>query len=541
MKAISNFTLLILLVVKFGYSQQKLEWSYSVLSNLDYLDNSPKIKMSNDENLIVVSNFDSSANNKDILIVKCDLEGNLIWQKIYSAINGYNDLISDYIIDSDNFIYIVGETYIDPLNSELLLLKYNSNGDLIWRYSYAGSVQRKNAGTAIALDQIGNLFITGQSTIDTFNNRKCITLKIDTGGNLIWKDLQGDSPGQSVGHKIKILNDTIKVFGYYGHQSLSTNKYIVIDYDGNGNVRSYKEQSIDRPPYVFYIDDFGSMYLGYGAQEKFKISKIHPNGNLAWSDVIPTNLTLGSTGDAVKSILVDSLGNVYATGMHFGNLTNSEFLTVKYSSSGVRLWNKRFTNNREYSADIPRNMVLDKNLNVYVFGQSIITVNQDSTVNFIMVKYDSNGNEDGNIFFDRTISDNFNALSALLDDNYNIYIAGVAYNLVSISGNNSSYTTTLKYSDINYYLSMQKNKEECEEIIIYPNPFINNINVKLNNWSNTYSLKIFDNVGKQIYSVSQPFFENINVIFPFDIECGQYIVVLHNNDVIIKKKILKIN
>jgi hypothetical protein len=298
----------------------------------------------------------------------------------------------------------------------------------------------------------------------------------------------------------------------------------VIDYDGIGNVRNYKEQLINRPPSVFYIDDLGNMYLGYGAQEKFKVSKIYPNGNHAWSDMIPTNLTFGSTGDAVKSVLADSLGNVYVTGMHFGNLTNSEFLTVKYSSSGVKLWSKRFTNNRQYSADIPRTIVLDKFLNVYVFGQSIITVNQDSTVNFIMVKYDYNGNEEGNIYFDRTINDNFNALSALLDNSHNIYISGIAYNITSISGNNNSFTTTMKFSDINYLLSTH-NFVEHEKIVVFPNPSnsLLHIKSKTDDW-NRY--KIFSLSGNVI-SEGWIYDKTIHIA---ELSTGEFLIELSNTE-----------
>lgn len=78
----------------------------------------------------------------DVLITKYDRGGNEIWSETYDA-NGYNDAAIDVYIDQSSNVYIAGKTY-NPNTSgySLLILKYNSNGILIWDevYNYSSSL-----------------------------------------------------------------------------------------------------------------------------------------------------------------------------------------------------------------------------------------------------------------------------------------------------------------------------------------------------------------------------------------------------------------
>src|SRR5438046_1877286 len=50
----------------------------------------------------------------------------------------------------------------------------------------------------------------------------------------------------------------------------------------------------------------------------------------------------GPHADVAQAVTVDSHGNVCVTGASFGNSSNQDIATVKYSSLGAKLWVKRY-------------------------------------------------------------------------------------------------------------------------------------------------------------------------------------------------------
>ena len=89
----------------------------------DYNDEISTVKSTSDGNIIVVSGYG--------LLLKYDGNGNLIWKKGATRVAGgtdiydYNDGISIVVPTSDGNIVVV--------SGYGLLLKYNSSGDLVWK------------------------------------------------------------------------------------------------------------------------------------------------------------------------------------------------------------------------------------------------------------------------------------------------------------------------------------------------------------------------------------------------------------------------
>ncbi|HAY34502.1 MAG TPA: SBBP repeat-containing protein, partial [Ignavibacteria bacterium] len=161
---------------------------------------------------------------------------------------------------------------------------------------------------------------------------------------------------------------------------------------GNGNDEAYKTA----------IDNNGNVYVtgrSFLSASNFDYAtiKYSANGDELW--VSRYNGTGGI--DEANAIAVDNAGNVYVTGKSQGGASNSDFVTIKYNSSGDQLWLRSY-NGPGNGIDNAVAIAVDVNENVYVTGTSWSGVNYDiasikynalGVVQFV-IRYNGPGNGD---------------------------------------------------------------------------------------------------------------------------------------------------
>ena len=469
------------------------QWSSSINTNFNlYIYGNPKIKFDNAGDLIVVGNIDNGANGKDILLLKFSPSGSILWQQIFNSVYNKDDEAIDFEVDVQNNILVTGRSNIDSVNGDMITIKYNSNGDYKWMNSFNGIANRVDAGLSITIDPSGTSYVTGFTSIDTLDHRKMVTTKIDSGGNTIWTRYHGtDTLASYVGEKIKIVNNEIVILGWYVANAIS--RYVAVKLDTSGAVLLSNEGEITKGMSSFFIDNLGNFY--FGAVVAFKITKINSDGTFAWSDTAPTNLPSNTSGDEVRAIIVDSLQNVYITGRHYGDdyggpaYSNADILTIKYSASGNKIWSKRYEYLSNNAADIGNDITLDPDLNVYVAGQSERNL---TDYDYVVVKYDVNGNEKGTIRYNDSGSGDDVITSIVVADSSNIFVTGVTFD------NLLSSTTTQKYGSVSGVGIFEINLVPIS-LSAFPNPFSNTTFIHFPNTDNdVFNFQLFDNSGKII-------------------------------------------
>jgi len=484
-----TFTLLISGLL---FSQPVPIWSSSISSNFSwYIYDKPILKFDNLGDIILVGNI-SGTSNKDMLVVKYSPSGNILWQRTYNNVYDNDDIAIDFDIDKMNNILIIGKTVTDSSKSDGILVKYNTSGDLMWQNTYNGVARKDDAFNAISLTSEGTSLITGFSSTDTLNHQKLLITKIDSSGNTIWTTTYStDSLASFNGEKIKVSNNSIKVLGSMYRNGPSQVKFLLLRLDTNGTITFSNETITDRPGSCFYQDNIGNAYIGYGVWERFKISKIDSSGNLLWSDTYVSELPLSVSGDEVRAIVVDSIQNIYVTGRHYGEVaqTNADILTLKYTPTGTRIWTKRYTYLSNNAADIPNDIILDKNLNVYVAGQSERTI-AGADYDYIVVKYDNTGSEIGTIRFNNASNGDDAITSLIVSDDSSIYVTGLSF------PNTLSSTTTQKYNSF-VAVGIQDLNANNKNIRTFPNPFSSTTEISFENIEKSvYSFELFDISGR---------------------------------------------
>lgn len=485
-------TTLMILTAGLLFAQPTPRWSSSISTNFSsYLKDTPRIKFDNSGDLVVVGGTNSASGGRDIILIKYSPAGGIIWQQTYNGAHNYDDVVSDFAIDAQNNILITGSSVVNSIDKDLIALKYDAQGNLKWVNNFDGSVSREDVGGAIVIDSTGASYIAGYTTANTSDHHKLLVSKVDSSGSTIWSYLYGvDTTADYHGEKIKIINNQIQVLGSFSEHSNLAIKFIVLKLDTNGVANYSNETWVNRPGSCFYQDDFGSSYIGYGIWEFFKIIKIDSLGNIAWSDVIETNLPSGNAGDEVYAIVVDSLQSVYITGRHYG--AGYDILTVKYSPSGNRQWVKRYAYLGNNAVDMANDIVVDKNLTVYVAGHSQRTA-PETDYDYVIIKYDHNGNEIKSIRYNDSSNGNDKITSIAVDSDSAIYVTGLTFE------NLTSNTTTQKYSSLDV-VGVSELSQTVTLLNSFPNPFTSATTILFTNSNNElHYFQLCDLTGKVVF------------------------------------------
>ncbi len=119
----------------------------------------------------------------DFATLKYDPSGNLKWVATYNGPASYFDQVTDMCIDDSANVYVTG--IISTTTYELAVVKYDSSGNQKWVGRYAGSGQSGIVSTGqICADESGNVYATGSVSYNLDEN--IMTLKFDSNGQLIW-------------------------------------------------------------------------------------------------------------------------------------------------------------------------------------------------------------------------------------------------------------------------------------------------------------------------------------------------------------------
>ncbi len=203
------------------------------------------------------------AGGNDVLLLKFDPSGNLIWQRTWGGAS--EDLGQGIAIDSSGNIYLTGFTYSTPsAQPNAILLRFNSTGNLVWQRTWGRS--SGNLGQGVAVDSGGNVYVTGSTLTSKTGNMDAFILKFTAGGALSWQETWNGTGSDSAG---------------YG---------VAVDPYNNSYVTGYTQS------------------FGAGGDDAF-IIKLGPAGNLIWQKTWG-----GSETDIGQAISIDILGYIYVAG-----------------------------------------------------------------------------------------------------------------------------------------------------------------------------------------------------------------------------------
>lgn len=232
-----------LAVVKYNPSGE-LIWSRSRNLNAEWTDVTPAyLEIDRAGDIIVCGNTFSQATNGDILIDKYDSSGAEIWSRTFNTQANDSEYISwmytdrALTIDAADNIYIICASK-DPdiaFSENIHVAKYNPQGDIMWTESYMGAAGDEDIPFGIAVDDMQNVYVCGYTNVNgQLGGEDYITIKYNAAGTREWvQTFNGNGDFGDQAHAIAVDN-----FGNVYVTGISAEDQGILD--GNSNIVTIK-------------------------------------------------------------------------------------------------------------------------------------------------------------------------------------------------------------------------------------------------------------------------------------------------------------
>jgi uncharacterized delta-60 repeat protein len=343
-----------------------------------------------------------------------------------------------------------------------------AGGDVIWEYGDTPQTGKQEA-TAMAVDSAGNTVIIGYS--DQSGTGEYYTVKVKSDGSgVLWSAIYnvptGDDPATDV---VIDSDDNVIVTGYILNGI--NYDYHTIKYDGTDGAVLWQHTfnaDLDGNDYApaAAVDSLNNVYVsgisqGSSAKDDYIIIKYGPNGpnpdgTLIWQ----VSYNGAADGhDRVASIAA-GIDGIAITGSSQNSTPDFDCLTIKYGFDGSLIWEKRYSVSGN---DEGKTVRMDSSGNVIMTGTTYNGSNKD----IYTVKYDGST---GTVIWEDTYNGGYDEEPAdLFVDSFNdVYITGYTYVLTSA---NDFYTAkydgslgTLQWSDT--YNSANGNNDRAVSIVV---------------------------------------------------------------------------
>jgi len=310
----------------------------------------------------VTGTSDGGTTGPDIYTVKYDLiDGHVLRESRYDGPSHLGDRGNDMALDENGNVYVTGYVHRgkQEKHADYCTIKYSPSLNMIWDERYDSRRNGNDIATAIAVDSLGNVYITGKSQESLPKGpttHDYLTMKYDSSGSLQWL-VRDDGLG-------------------FGH-------------DEPTDMALYEDQSG-----AVFIYVTGTATGEHAFEKDYYTVKYDANGNIPWQagDLKGKSYNGPGNGDDVATALaVDSSGNVYLTGKSMGT-KGYDYATIKYSSDGTPLWNTSgdgaVRHDGEGGNDEAVGIAVDGSGQIFVAG--FITT-EDKGAEYFTIKYKSDG------------------------------------------------------------------------------------------------------------------------------------------------------
>ena len=326
-------------------SQPALNWHANFNGGSNATDKVVSIAVDNNCNTIVTGQSDSIGQGIDIVTIKYDLNGNIVWQQRFDGADHLDDIPTDLKVDPNGNVYVCGRTQGTSTGFDFVTLKYTASGTLAsgnWPAYYNNArwngVNGFDGAESMAISPLnGNIYVAGESNNHLWTNSwlDLFMLRYDTLGNVVDSGVSGNG---------SLRDDYVKQVSFDNAGNVD-----LLMYDGIGfnSIYHYTPtlfnlssstfwNGLAVPPTNVSVDIASNKYYCFNTSTGFSEVKVSNTNSIFWNNAFRRTL---SSVDDVKSIAVDNAGNsfVVASSTMSGA---SDIWLLKLTSNGDTVWTR---------------------------------------------------------------------------------------------------------------------------------------------------------------------------------------------------------
>jgi hypothetical protein len=378
-----------------------------------------------------------------LLTLKAAADGGApLWTNRYNGPAGGWDQANAVVADNNGNVIVTGYVSATNGHSDCATVKYSSAGEPLWTNVFNDTGDHNDAGNAIAVNEVGDVFITGYSVLinGPYFTSHYVTLAYSSAGVPIWTNryAYGNTINSAAAVAVDKSSGNVFVTGNsYGGQFAYG--YATVAYSSAGAQLWIKRYSggyvVDLNSYAtaLAVDTNGNLFVtgyssGIGSSFDFATLMYSGSGASLWTNRYNG---LGNGNDYARVVKTGIDGTVFVTGYSTGTNGDYDFATLAYSNTGTPLWTNYY-DGPGASNDYAVAMTVGKSGRVFVTGYSL---NEAGDYDYATVAYSNEGSPLWTNRYHGIGNDYAQAIAVDSDDN--VFVTGYSTN----SASNYDYST----------------------------------------------------------------------------------------------------
>lgn len=209
----------------------------------------------------------------DYLTIKYDPAGAEQWQARFNGTISEADGATAIVVDDAGNSYVTGSSRLGGINTDYVTIKYNTNGVQQWLADYGGKAAQGDIPGAIAIDKNGNVYVTGtDQTFPYFYDYR--TVKYNANGKQLWTaKYDGPSSGNDFANAIAVDNNgNVYVTGQSQDKAIFYWDIATVVYSSSGVQKAVARfngtKDSDDVAYAIALDNSGNVYVAGSTTNK---------------------------------------------------------------------------------------------------------------------------------------------------------------------------------------------------------------------------------------------------------------------------------
>lgn len=231
-----------------------------------------------DGNMYIAGGIEVTSEGHNTYLAK--LDSNLVfqWEVTYNGTDDLDDVANGVKVDSTGYVYLVGYSTSSTQRKDWIVIQYDNSGNQQWVESYNDTLDGDDEAMSLELRTDNEIYVTGYDST-AINKFDYYTVKYDHSGAEIW-NVRNDGEAHRIDKALNIALDQIgdiiitgesqKLDGSYEYKTVKYVQYnvhnpsdTIIDipdrkflfYENKGQLRDYSGQPLDQ--FEYYTQNSG--------------------------------------------------------------------------------------------------------------------------------------------------------------------------------------------------------------------------------------------------------------------------------------------